>query len=429
VLKLLPHNRIIRFNISILIFSFILIFGSAYRYLRLYNADLNNVPYILEIVLAIIVIIKLLHTRLITINRIDLLFLVLLISICISFFILSIRFGLSTQVPFVATYLLPISIYYYVRYNSIVTTRVIHLCLCIFVLVSFIFLSLEFFTVNYIGIPIFPFASHWDSVGVEGYHASKQFYAMLGLKVRPWGLMAMPQASGTVFASLFIYFLSKHFKTAAAQRTKLDFLFITVSFLGVFISGSRTAYVIMVILILILFRKRNAVIFLPVIVIALSLGIFLLSASSTSLLGFKVVIPATIQGFTINSFYRLIDFIFGQGLNTVVGREIIGVSEIHILNHFFTAGAIIYFIMISIFFIIYYKYKSIILKYNLMYTIQNRHYFYAFFFFIFSLIIGSLHYDALFRYPSNVIILAMIGLISREISNFKHLKYQTNQNL
>ena len=54
-----------------------------------------------------------------------------------------------------------------------------------------------------------------------------------------------------------------------------------------------------------------------------------------------------------------------------------------------------------------------------MFGSRNISYFNGYFLFILALIIGSLHYDALFRYPSNIIALAMIGLISREFSNFK----------
>ena len=127
---------------------------------------------------------------------------------------------------------------------------------------------------------------------------------------------------------------------------------------------ARTAYVTIVLLIIILYKKRNALIFIPALFIAFTLGFFLLSTNTISLTGFLVVIPETIKGLTITSFDRLIDLIFGQGLNTVSGRPVVGISEIHILNHFFTAGVFIYLLMFSIFFMIYYKYKPIILKFR-----------------------------------------------------------------
>ena len=166
------------------------------------------------------------------------------------------RFGFITQINFIATYLLPISIYFFVRFHNIVTAKVIHYCLCIFVLTSFIFLGLEFSTTNFIGIPIFAFSSHWDSVGVENYHASKVSYPVLGLLLRPWGLMAMPQATGSVFAAFFIYFLSKHHYSSNFYKSKSDPFFAIISFLGLFISGSRTAIITMVLLILILYRRK-----------------------------------------------------------------------------------------------------------------------------------------------------------------------------
>ena len=40
----------------------------------------------------------------------------------------------------------------------------------------------------------------------------------------------------------------------------------------------------------------------------------------------------------------------------------------------------------------------------------------AFLLFIFTLILGSMHYDSLMRYPVNIIALSMIAIISRDVS-------------
>ena len=93
MVKLLIYNKIIRINIFVILFISIFIFGSVFRYLRIYNSDFNAIPYIIEIILFIAVFTKILIQRIKDFNNLDFLFLILLIYASLSFFVLSITRG------------------------------------------------------------------------------------------------------------------------------------------------------------------------------------------------------------------------------------------------------------------------------------------------------------------------------------------------
>ena len=76
MVRLRIFNKIIRINFFVILFIFIFLFGSAFRYLRIYNPNLNAIPYIIEIILFLAVFAKILSQRIKSINNLDLLFLI-----------------------------------------------------------------------------------------------------------------------------------------------------------------------------------------------------------------------------------------------------------------------------------------------------------------------------------------------------------------
>ena len=148
---------------------------------------------------------------------------------------LSLRYGLSSQLVFFATYALPLSVYFYVKDTPSINVFTLDRLIRIFTIFGLLLLSVEFYSVNYLNLNIFSFASYWESGGVEGFHASKTNYAFLGELTRPWGLMAMPQSTGSVFAALGIYFFSKYFFSEQIFRSKTDLVYLILSLLAVYI--------------------------------------------------------------------------------------------------------------------------------------------------------------------------------------------------
>jgi hypothetical protein len=188
-----------------------------------------------------------------------------------------------------------------------------------------------------------------------------------------------------------------------------------LSLLAVYISGSRTAIVIFALMLLFIFRKRPLHLALSLIT-GLSAIVFLISLSRISLEGYSNIIPRFFEGLTIDSIDRLFDFLFGQGLNSVPGRIIIGIDEVHLLNHLFYTGLFTYLVLIFLTFFLYRIYTvrlSKNIRSNL--SFNYRPYYKAYLLLIFTLILGALHYDPLMRYPSNVIVLSLLALISRDV--------------
>ena len=402
-------------SLPFLVISTLILLGSSYRYIRIFYSEVNYLPYILELFLWAIVVLRLFFVSKIKINKIDFIMLLTLILISISFTVLSLRYGLSTQLVFFATYALPLSVYFYVKSNPSINVYTLDRLIRVFTIFGFLLLSVEFYSVNYLGFDIFGFAAYWESGGVKGFHASTTNYAFLGELTRPWGFMAMPQATGSVFSALGIYFFSKYFFSEQALRSRIDLVYLILSLLAVYISGSRTAVVAFVLILVFIFRRRAVLLAtsLGIAIMALSVLVF---TSQVSLRGFSNIIPQFFDGLTIDSLYRLFDLFFGQGLNSVAGRVIIGIDEVHLLNHLFYAGLFTYLVLAFLTFFLFKIYTvRLSKKARLNFCPEYRSYYMAYLLLIFTLILGALHYDPLMRYPSNVLVLALLGLISRDV--------------
>jgi hypothetical protein len=402
-------------NIPFLVISAIIILGSPYRYIRIFYPEMNYLPYFFELFLWLIVVLRLFFINGIKINKIDFIMLLCLFLGCISFAVLSLRYGLRSQQVFFATYALPLSVYFYVKGTPFINVHILDRLIKVFTIFGLLLLIVEFYSVNYLNLNIFSFAAYWESGGVEGFHASKTNYAFLGELTRPWGMMAMPQSTGSVFAALGIYFFSKHVLSEYGFRSKTDLVYLILSLLAVYISGSRTAFVIFILILIFIFRKRIAQVAISFIFGILVLSVFVFT-TQVSLKGYSNVIPKFFDGLTIDSTDRFFDLFFGQGLNSVVGRIIIGVDEVHLLNHLFYGGLFMYLILAFLTFLLFKIYTmrlSKMVKLNI--PPEHRAYYMAYLLFIFTLILGALHYDPLMRYPSNVLVLTLIALVSRDI--------------
>ena len=87
-------------SIPFLVISTMVLLGSSYRYVRIFYPEINYFPYILELFLWLIVVLRLFFVGKIKINKIDFIMLLTLFLACISFIVLSLRYGLSSQLVF-----------------------------------------------------------------------------------------------------------------------------------------------------------------------------------------------------------------------------------------------------------------------------------------------------------------------------------------
>ena len=102
-------------------------------------------------------------------------------------------------------------------------------------------------------------------------------------------------------------------------------------------------------------------------------------------------------------------------MNSVPGRILIGVDEVHLINHLFYVGLFTYLVLA---FLAVYLYKIYTVRLSksirLDLPLNYRAFYMAYSLLIFTLILGALHYDPLMRYPSNIIVLSILALISRD---------------
>ena len=134
-----------KLTVSFFVFSGLIALGSIFRYMRIPYSDLTYIPYAIEMFLWFSVVFGFLSLNKLKVNKIDLLFFIILIFTCISFAVLVIRFGFNTQKVFFASYILPLSVYYYVRGNIFVSVCHVDKLLKIFTAFGLLFLLIEFF--------------------------------------------------------------------------------------------------------------------------------------------------------------------------------------------------------------------------------------------------------------------------------------------
>ena len=402
------------FSVPLIAFYSLVILGSSYRYLRIVFQDLNYFPYLVEVLLWGLVVLKLLTLKRFVADKVDFLMLLALLLATVSFFVLSMRYGVNTQLVFFATYALPLSVYFYVKSNPRINVHVFDSLLKLFTVLGVPLLCFEFYTTNYSGVNLFSFASYWEEGGVEGFHASTTYYAFLGQLTRPWGLMAMPQSTGSVFAGLGVYFFAKYFFLDREFRRFSDLIYLVLCLLAVYLSGSRTAIVVLALILLFIFRNQTIFLLISAGFGALMLATFVFT-TEVSLSGFSNIFSSFVDGLTINSFERLVDLLFGQGLNSISGRVIIGIDEMHLINHLFYTGVFMYLILVFITYLLIRVYsRSLSKKHHLDFSKEYRAHYIAYILLVFTLILGALHYDPLMRYPSNVIVLSVLAIMSRD---------------
>ena len=293
-----------KLSISFLILSMLIMFGSSYRYIRIFYPEINYLPYFLELLLWTAVALKLFSVNKIKTNMIDFIMLLSLALSSISFLVLSLRFGLNTQLVFFATYALPLSIYFYVKNTPSFDIFTLDRFLKIFTIFGLFFITIEFYSINFTNSSIFNFALFWEIGNVEGFLRSKVRYAFIGDLIRPWGFMAMPQSTGSMFSALGIYFLSKYLLSKKLYRRRSDLGYMTLSLIGVYVSGSRTAVVIFVLMLVFISRKRPVQLAFSTIFGFLG-ALTLISLPRISFEGYSNIVPRFFEGLTIDSLDRL----------------------------------------------------------------------------------------------------------------------------
>ena len=395
---------------------FLLIFGSFFRYLRIIPGfeTINALPYYFILILIILITFKIIRRNIIKKNT---MYLMLAITgIVITGFFYSFLYGLTSQLSYFSNIVSTLFIIYFIGVFDNAKTKYYTNSLKVFLLVSFILTFLEFYFNNILNTPLFNFSLYWDEVGVDGYHASRGNYLFLGNNLtRPWGILAMPQASGAIFAVLFSYFI------LILNENKWNAFYILISILGVYISASRTAMLsVLFSLILIIFYlpyvfknqknrflKKNMSRLLIISLFPLFSTFIIFGDWTFTFKTFNDSFFNSVLGFYFNpvNFIRVIFGTANSGFNN---------SEYGLINNIISIGFLNLAFLIS--FVLKLKQDYNIALDSKKLKVKNLKYLIPSLTFLFS----GMHYNT-FRYPANIIFAIFVGLIVKNILEYKNI--------
>ena len=377
---------------------------------------LNWLPFILLFFVLLLIVINTIRRRFISGLFKEFLFSIFLMTMV--GVIYSFVFGYISQVQYFSDLVLPLFIVYYVGVNGEFMKKNLNNMLVLFLVISLAFTFIEFYFTNFLHISFFDFSGYWTSVNQDSFHSSASNYLFLGTLVRPWGILAMPQSSGGIFAFLAVYFL------IVIKRKNINFLYFSLSCTGIYISGSRTALFTLIfgIISIAIFnshlnplKKKNNSFLSFLIIVGTLIGIF--SSISTQDFGNS-------QSHFITDFVDSVLLYYFDITNIIMvlfgtaDSPNVQFSEFGLINNFMRIG-IVNSLLMTVFIIklinryniisnsVYYKRESIIVLIIMM-----------------TLLFSGLHYNTI-RYPSNLLLAVCLGIIINNIltpySEFKRI--------
>ena len=318
------------------------------------------------------------------------------------------KHGWLNQLQFVLDILFTLVIIYVTAHSSKLTIKYFVVFLKFGVIAAFVLSFSEFIITNYLGFSFLSFEDYWSAKGYYGFHASRIPYAGLGFLIRPWGILAMPQASGSFFAMSYAYFFSR--------RTTFDMLFVVVSLVAVFISGSRTALftVIFVTMFIsmysnysrLIFQYKWLFIFLVPCIIALLLFLTAGQNLDKSAEDFSSDVSNSVVNYYL-SFKNIPLILFGAGDSPNVQF-----TEFGIINNVMRIGLLSSSLIVSSLFMLWAKVRR-----NRVYKVFN----FPILAFLIAALVSDLHYNT-FRFPITVLIGIALGILMRDA-------YQKNKSL
>jgi len=223
--------------------------------------------------------------------------------------------------------------------------------------------------------------------------------------LRVGGVSFAPQPSAVIYASFagFHYIIYETYKT----RKHLWIFFIYLFILFLYNSGTS---IIVLLLLLVLSRRNKAlnisvlILFFPLLFILTSIqyGGVGMALDTIELMWNGIYEIYLINAFTLNEFFYK-SLVIGTGLN-VDDNPISLLFEIDFIDILFQIGFI----------------NSIIL---ILILYQARKYFFSLekdginliplYYLMLGIILGSIHYQSIFRYPNGIILFGIIGIISK----------------
>lgn len=422
----------------------LLLLGPLYRYLRSIFIDallVGYFPFIMEGFLFIMMAVSFFvssskkNQRFSTTFLDKTIFVFLFFTLLGSLFIAA-RQGFLSLIDFIRVYILPLSVYFATRYfvkNKVLTLLRFYI---LSVALSVFFLGYEFLAANYFGLGDVFMIQYWDRMGIIGYHASAGSLLWFGSVTRAWGPLGLPQTSGVLYLVALVYCI-----TILKMSKKSNVLIGLLLFIGIMLTGSKTAIFILIILSTLLFfrwmgKGTNVGIaglrgifllvmfFLIIVIMFPTVENFLLDPSRpinnyvSSLNSFYLLLENDLSSLGIHKL--LLGHYFSSGFSSAQQRTtqsfFYSSGELSLINMFIELGLISFFSLVVIF-LVSIKYASVIRAYFPEDRIAN-----SWKLLVLIIFLASFHYSVLFRYGIDIFYMAILGYLSYKFSIIKHIQ-------
>jgi hypothetical protein len=227
-------------------------------------------------------------------------------------------------------------------------------------------------------------------------------YPIIGFNYKPWGPMFDASASGTLLVVLYSYLLD----TYKGVQSRFKIYFIPISLLAIFLSGSRSAYFVLILFYVaryVILNSKNLTYYKIIVsftAVLAGLLVMILMVNyffSDDLLDWYLFamifdpLDKLFNGLHMNGFYSIIGS--GQENNFY---KVHGLSEVDFFNSIFRYGLLFMSLLISLLTCLAYKYRVNYPSFSLMFLM-----------FIFSMV----HYQVILKFPGSLIIFSGIAVL------------------
>lgn len=416
-------------NCYLWVVSMYLFLSLTHRYLRMSDSFfwIGEFVYILGPVLGLLSFIYWISKEH-TFNNVDIFITLFFFSVLIVFVKLGFEKGWVDQARFFAFFVAPLVSYWFFRVSPIIDKIFVIRSMHLGLLLTSSLLIAEFVGQNLLHVDFFGF-NHYVASETSGFARGYRFpttYSLLGdfRTGRPWGFMALPQTTGSVIGALVVFFF-------AQKNTSKYWISVLLGIIAVYLSGSKTAYIVTTLLICLLVVYRVKPVHRPFFTGALFCAAMLL-------LGFTLNFADPGKVFwrfygSVDNFFRyilmedvidhllgeyrpgrnepnLVDQMFGQGVESK-NNILAGMGEVHILNAVLQVGLVAALVwLISTLGVMLNIIKRVVCN------DEDSDLHLGLLLFFIAIFLSSMHYMVLVRFPVSVVIVMLVAFVARDLS-------------
>jgi len=375
-----------------ILFAFILL-SIFIRYIKIFVGDIIYLVVLFPIL--IFMLLSFFSKKKLKLQSFDIVLIYCLVLLLINLFLSGIRGVLHSQAIFIVYVMIPFLFYFAIRKLPFYKDEFFKF-LVVFALAFALATIAEF--VVYV---FFPTMKEIVTLYFKNVVQNNNFYApyvnypLLGYQTKPWGPMLDASGNGA-FLSVLCCFVYERFNTL---RTKYLLISCLILFLSVFLSGSKSAYI----MVLAYFFIKNFVWFFikPTLRVALVfiLTPFVLGSALVLFVSFfftPELLDFYFEAFVINPAVNFYDGIAHHGFATLFGlgqetsiNVIVGTGEIDIVNSMFRYGFVFTVVMVIV-----------LISLSIL-NFKSSPEFFALFF---MSVVAMNHYQVSFKFPASLIL-------------------------